>query len=292
MKDNKKIIGAVILVVLALISFFVFSGIFSNPETFKSLFQVLDEKKNIVMGMSVSSISISNAISFIPGDAGMPLANQFADLSKWLVLITIFLYLEKYLLTTAGLILFRYVLPITLIGFAINLFANQNWINIILKKILAFGLVLFLVVPTSIGLTKMIDETHEKTLEMSIEELIETDLEDMSEEEVKDETQQSSEEQMWYNKISSFFKDTVDTIKDTAEDLSQSAKNTVQKALNAFNNYVEAIAVMIITSCVVPILTFMLFMTLIKSLLNINFDMNRMIGMVNNSVGEEAKESV
>jgi len=70
----------------------------SDVSTYAEIIKTLDEMKGTVMGLSAASTTVANAISLIPGDAGMPLANQFTDLSSWLVLVLIVLYLEKYLL--------------------------------------------------------------------------------------------------------------------------------------------------------------------------------------------------
>ena len=70
----------------------------------------LDEKKKAnVIALVVSSAAALTAVSFIPGDARSPIANKPLDLSSNLLIILAAVYLEKYLLTTLGLLLFLWL---------------------------------------------------------------------------------------------------------------------------------------------------------------------------------------
>ena len=67
----------------------------------------LDEKKSTVTGLAAASISVSSAITLIPGDTATPIANELADLSTYFMVILSAVFLEKYLLTIIGFIVFK-----------------------------------------------------------------------------------------------------------------------------------------------------------------------------------------
>lgn len=55
------------------------------------------------------------------------------------------------------------------------------------------------------------------------------------------------------------------------ENVTLSSEELVQKVENSLNRFVEAVAVMLITSCVIPILVLLVFFWLIKILLDVDF---------------------
>lgn len=276
----KKVVALCILIGLALFSFFVLSKKMSDIETYRSIITTLDEKKATVMGLSAASTTIANAISLIPGDIGMPIANQFTDLSSWLVLVLIVLYLEKYLLTIVGLIVFKYVLPLVLIVFGVNIFIKNQSLNQFLIKIVLVCTILMLIVPTSTKISQMIDQTYEDNVKIKIDEIINTDIENEEvEEEIIVEEEKKAEDQKWYEKVGSFFvqsyESTKEAVSNAAEGLSNGSKNLIAKAKATLNNFIEGTVVMVVTTCVVPIFTLIVLLFFMKALLGVDIKLAR-----------------
>ena len=104
--DMIKVLKVVVPIVLALVSVFVLSKYATSTDYHASTIQALDEKKETVMELTAASTAASAAITLIPGDAATPIAEQVADLTSPLLLVICAIYLEKFLLTTIGLISF------------------------------------------------------------------------------------------------------------------------------------------------------------------------------------------
>ena len=108
-KRNVLIIG---LLIMALLSAFVFSGIASSSEFHAKTIKALDDKKITVMELTAATVTTSTLIAAIPSDATTPLASQIVELSEYLLIIVGIIFLEKILLTLTGYVSFSFLIPI------------------------------------------------------------------------------------------------------------------------------------------------------------------------------------
>ena len=111
-EKQKKILFALIPIVIALLSFFVIARFTSSTEFNAKTIQSLDDKKTTVMELAAASTAASAAITLIPGDVGTPIANKLADLSSYFLIVLCAIYLEKYLVTITGYAAFKILVPI------------------------------------------------------------------------------------------------------------------------------------------------------------------------------------
>lgn len=250
-----KVVFAILLVYLAFTSISKWAPICSSVETHRESIEYLNEKRSNVILLSTASTSSSAALTLLPDDWGIPIANELAELSIYFIIISTAITLEKYLLTLSGLITFKYLLPISFAMIALHLFLsiffdNVEWIKRIAVKIGAFALALYFLVPTSIGICKFIEDTYDTSIQSAIE----------STENLTKITQESNKISL--KKIGNFFLG----IKDTTNKAVLSVKNIL-------NNFIDAISIMLITSCLVPILIIISFILLIKLITNINISL-------------------
>ncbi|MDO4940444.1 MAG: hypothetical protein Q4E33_01980 [Erysipelotrichaceae bacterium] len=271
-ESKKKILIVAIIICLGLFSFFYLGNKFSNPETYENIISILDEKKDNVMGLTASTSAASIAITVIPDDIGTPIANQLADLSSYLLLILTVIYLEKYLLTVIGFAVFKIIVPIVCALFISYVLFPKNFsLKKIGIKIAAFALALVLLIPTSVKISDMIDKTYQdsinETLSVANQEI-----------EIEEQPQQESTQDNvpWYEKLYNYFADAVEDVKDA---VTTSTTEAVAKAKTLLSNFIEATAVMIVTSCVVPVLTVIAFVWITKLLLGIEINKNELIEM-------------
>lgn len=257
-----KIIMAAVAVAIALLSFFVIAPFASSTETHAGTIETLDQKKGTVMGLVAASTAASAAVSLLPGDAGSPIATKLVDLSSDFLIVITAIYLEKYLLTTLGFAAFKVLIPLGCILLAIALFINRRLpmrqaLMRLSAKLALFGVAIFLVVPVSIGVSGMIEATYQDSVDETLELANETTA--TIEESVKSEAAaeaQSASPLEWLANIPS-----------TVGDSLAGMTNDAQKALNGF---VEALAVMIVTSCIIPILVLVFFLWLVKIILGVD----------------------
>ena len=240
----KRIIVAVALLLVAVLSFTVLYNAFSADKFVRPRVQYLDEKKATVMEMSAVAIAASAAITLVPGDIGTPIADKLADLSKYSVIILCAVFLEKYLLKLIIVAAFRIIIPVGLLIVAICLLVNRDRFFRLGARLVICGVLIASVIPVSVFISQTIESTYQET----IQETIETAKEDTKE--IEDNSESQSAIERFINSI----KGGVKTVTDKFE--------------KTLTNMIEAFAVMIVTSCLIPIVVFLLFWWLLRSLFN------------------------
>lgn len=266
MQRKPQLITLGVFIMLAFISIFLLGNIFSSPETYAGITATLDEKKANVMALMTTTTAASAAVSLIPGEAGQPIADKLIDLSSYFMVILAVIYLEKFLIAVLGTLTFQIIIPVALVFLAIALFTPQGSLTTenlrkIGIKLGAFALAIFLVVPTSVWVSDKIDESFEVSLATANTSMQE------STEQIEESIQEAEGEQEE--------KGLLESITDTVAGGFNAITGTVQNALDAFanqlNQLIDTLAVMIVTSCLIPIIVLALFLWAIKMLTGLNF---------------------
>lgn len=256
--DKKRIIAVIILVVITLISIFGVSKIASSNEFHTKSIQELDEKKVVVLELTAATAATSTAIALVPGDATTPLANQILQLSSYLLIVVGAILLEKVLLTLTGYIAFTFLIPIACLLYGIYLFAKKDILRSLAIKLAVFGIVIFMVIPISIQISNLIEDTYQESINQTIEEA--KNIENESE---KENTNNESEEATGWNAFTSKAKEIV-------SDVGDNVSEWIHKGEKALSDFIDAIAILLITSCVIPILVLILFVWIVKIVFGIS----------------------
>ncbi len=303
--DKKKWIGIVVLLVIAILSFSVGAKYAAAPEHHKATIAALDEKKDTVLELTVAATATSALITLLPGDVGTPIAEKVADLSGYLLLVLCAVFLEKYLVTLTGYAAFKLFIPAACVLFAGNVILENRSVGRLARRLLAFGICIFLVVPASVKLSDLIDDTYHAQIEMTLEEakgtqkILENESgKDTEVQQNEGKTSQNVEQGTQLNGNQSAnpsagqsgnqnsgvaglwekAKDALGSAKETVtsavENVTLSSEELLQKIEHSLSRFVEAIAVMLITSCVIPILVLLVFFWLIKVLLDVDVSRN------------------
>ena len=272
-EKQKKILFALIPIVIALLSFFVIARFTSSTEFNAKTIQSLDDKKTTVMELAAASTAASAAITLIPGDVGTPIANKLADLSSYFLIVFSAIYLEKYLVTITGYAAFKILVPIACVFFSGYLLWRNEILRVVAQKFLLFGLAVYLVIPASVKVADMIETTYASSIESTIETAKQTT------DEIESETGESGQ----VDDKSSNEKSQSDSDSDSKENAGgffSGLFNKVQEGVstatanveNVLNNFIEALAILLVTSCLIPILVLIFFVWLVKMLLGLNID--------------------
>ena len=96
---RKRITIAIILVVIAAISFAVIGSWAASPDTYEGSMQTLENVQGQALAMTASATGLATVAAMVPGDTTTPIANKLMDLSGYMVIVYVFITLEKYLLT-------------------------------------------------------------------------------------------------------------------------------------------------------------------------------------------------
>lgn len=240
-QNSKKILSIVLPIIIALFSIFVLAKPASTPSTYKKTIASLDEKKTTVMELTAASAAVSAAITLIPGDTGTPIAEKLVDLSTYFLVVLCAIYLEKYMLTLAGYGVFKVLIPVICILLIVNVFRKSETCERLMKKIGIFSLALVLVVPVSVKVSDFIQKTYEESINETIS----------SAKEMSDELEDEEDKGLW-------------------DRITDGATSAVKKVEQSLNQFVEALAVLIVTSCIIPILVLVFFVWLMKMLLGMD----------------------
>ncbi len=255
-----KWIAVAVLVVLALVSAFPLRGVFSSPETYAATIETLDAKKDTVLALTAASAATSAGISAIPGDVGTPIAEKLMDLSADFMIVLSAIYLEKYLLTTLGFASFAILFPFAcalLIGAILThrRLGSSGTMARLARKVVLLGIVLVITVPASVMLTNQIEATFEESMTQTVD-----DAEKVAEEAQNAETDAEGE--------GGFF----DFIAGIPEAVGDGFASVTTGAQELVNNFIESLAVMLVTSCVIPILVLLFFLWTANLILGINIE--------------------
>lgn len=261
-KIIKKIITIAILFLIAVLSITVISDYACSIDTHSASIATLDEKKTTAMGLTAAVAVTSTAITAIPGDVATPIATQVSELTTPLLIVICTIYLEKFLLTITGYISFTYLIPIAcLCGGLYVLLQKEIWRNIAIK-LTVFALAVFLIIPASVKITNLVEATFQESINQTLE----------SAQKIKEEAQNTNQEDS-------------NALLDFISGIGNGVTSLVDNAKNALGIFIDAIAVLIITSCVIPIVVMFMFIWSIKYILgaNINIpDMKKFIPMKKN----------
>lgn len=304
MKNNfeyKKCIIAVILLLVAILSITVVGKYTSAPENHQKTIASLDEKKQTVMELTAASTVTSALITLLPGDTATPIAEKMADVSGYLLVVLCAIYLEKYLVTITGYVAFTYLIPIACGLWILNLIFANATVRKLAVKLAVFGLAISLVVPASVKISDLIGDTYQAQIEATIEDAKSTQniLEnsdpgnDTGETEIGTGTteaatantqEKTNSESGSVSNIFDWAKDAFSSAKDSVanvvENVTISTEELVQKVENSLNHFIEAVAVMIITSCVIPMLVLLLFFWMVKIVLDVDLSGIKIRGML------------
>ncbi|NJE79950.1 hypothetical protein E0L17_01175 [Olsenella sp. SW781] len=243
---------AVALVVVALVSGFPLREHFSAPETYADTIATIDEKKANVLGLVASSTALSAAITAIPDDTGTPVAEKLMEVSGDLGIVLSVLYLEKYLLTIFGLAAFGILVPAAcaLLAAAVLLAGRVSWDGALARlaaKLVALALVILVTIPASVAVTRMIDDTYAGSV-APVEEVAETQSDEQSDEGGSP----------------------LDFILNLPSMVADGLTSITDGVLDQVNALIEWLAVMVVTSCVIPLIVLLFFLWVANAILGID----------------------
>lgn len=252
-----KLVLLIVCLVAALCSIVILGTKFNNPESYSAITTSLDEKKANVEKLAGSAAAASAAITLMPGDFGTPIADKLADLSGYFLMILVAVYIEKFLVSVTGLLVFDLMLPIGLVLLGICSYIGHPLRKAALK-IIALSAVLAFLVPVSVGGSNLVERHYSTEIQQTIDDA------NSNSEIIQSVSDQAD------NDDSSIWGEFINRVKGGSATL-------LEKLRNVLNNFVDAIAIYIVTSCVIPVVTLILGIWLIKTLFHVDMPMPRPI---------------
>ena len=237
-----------LLVLVAVVSCVFLADRLAAPEIYKSKVASIDEKAETVLKLTASATVASAGITAIPGDTATPIAQKLADFSEYFLIILCVLYSEKYLMALIPAGVCRYLVPFICGVFIVGILSRKRTMVQMGYKLLAVALGVALIIPMSIGASDMIYNAYRESIETTIE----------AASELTNETNELAEAED---------KGVINSILDR---ISETTESLTKKASNILNRFVETLAVMIVTSCVIPMVVLLFFLWIINKITGID----------------------
>ena len=249
-----------LLIIAALLSELVGRPHFENVETWSGCIEVIDAKKNNVLALTTSTIALSAAISALPDDTGTPVAEQLTQLASNLGIVLAVLYLEKYLLTIFGFLSFGVLGPAAFVLLAVSLLVHGrlstgHTLFTLGIRLFLIGVIAIAVVPASVWVTQRIDETYQTSI---------------SQEEPEGSTEESEPTDSESQENKNFWDNIADGAAQLVSNLKDGIKSVTDGVVEQVTNLIEGVIVMIVTSCLIPLLVLAAFLWMAHSLMGIN----------------------
>lgn len=289
---NKKLqIGFIVaLVVLALLSGFVARPHFADTKTWDSTIEVIDQKKGNVLALTTSCVALSAGITALPGDTGTPVAEQLAQLSGNLGIVLAVLYLEKYLLTILWSVGLGILIPFALVLFAISLGIHGRWststvIRRVATRVLVVAIIGMVLVPASVWVSQKVDETYRVSIEQAQQKAADAADSDSS---------KASKKKTESTESKNVLEQLADGASGLVTSVTSGAKQITDEIVQQVTDLIEGVIVMIVTSCVIPLLVLAAFLWLGHTLLGIDISgpANYLTGRFLSAPSKHAKKSV
>lgn len=230
------------LCIIIVLSLALFAPILSKPEAHRHSLSVINDSKNQATALSLTVTLASTAISMLPDDYGSAIADELSELSTPLLIIVCILFFEQYLLTAMEGLAFGILIPFACVCFIAALHSQRNSLKVIGYKLLLIAILCAVIIPLSAGLTATIHAAFAETTASINAQL---------------------------DEIKIIFEEMLNA-KDVWKFLSSLASG-ISEALNfakeALGLLIDAVAILLITSCVIPVITAILFIWCIKSII-------------------------
>lgn len=258
-KQGKALLKILIPIFIFVLSIFVLSVQIPKTRFITSTLDSLDKSKNTVIEFSGATIATSLALSALPDDFASPLAATLSEMNKYFVFILVIIFVERLIVVEGTKIVFLFIIPAVCAGYLIHLFWKKQIIKSITYRLFVLGMATFLVVPCSVHFTNWIGKDY-------IAYVDETISETNSGADKINEIMTSDNDGTIFERLTDAFSNAVESVKD----LLSYFNNVIKKCINS-------IAILIVTSFVVPIAIFAIFRWILKELFSIDLQGNKTI---------------
>nr|MCR5181993.1 hypothetical protein [Clostridia bacterium] len=261
--DNSRraiVIALIIILVVSVLFGLLFA---SKVDMYQTTIERLNESRNTVTQLMASATAASALLTLIPGDVATPIAEKLADVAGDFVIVLCAIYAEKFMLTILGALSFVVLIPAGCISKLAAMLKNNGTWGRMGTKLIATGIAVALLVPVSAWVADSIRDNYGSSIDATIQAA--QDASDEVQQEADAYEGESAEEKSgnWFQNLFN-----------SAE---EKLNGVTQKFQAILNNMMEAFAVLIVTTCIIPLVVLVIFIWLVKTALNV--DMNLRLPM-------------
>lgn len=244
------------LALIAALSCFVATAKLPESGFVRSSVESVEASSDTVMKLSAATLSTSLAISALPDDFATPLADSLADMNIYFVAILVVLFLEKILIRYGIKAAFAVLIPLACFAGMLFIATGRDLLKALAVRLCVLALAVAFVVPCNTHITKIVASDLTAYVDDTIQE-----TEDGAGK-LNEAMEGGAEEETIFEKLSGLFQTAIDDI----SDLMLHFQHTIRRCLNS-------IAILILTNCLMPLLTFFVLKWLLRELFQIAIPM-------------------
>lgn len=244
------------LLLAAALSFFVATTKLPETNFVKDSLQSVEDSSNTVMTLSAATLSASLAISALPDDFATPLADSLADMNIYFVAILVVLFFEKILIRYGIKAAFAILIPLACFVGILFIVTKRDILKSLAARLCVLGLAVAFVVPCSTHITNIVASDLTAYVNDTIEET------ENGAGKLNEAMDGGTEDKTIFEKLSDLFQSAIHDI----SDLMLHFQNTIRRCMNS-------IAILILTNCLMPLLTFFVLKWILREIFQIAIPM-------------------
>lgn len=250
---KKKLLKILVSIFIMVLSRVLLADMILETEFIQNTVAHLEESENTVMDFSGATIGVSLAITALPDDFATPLASTISDMNGYFIFIFMVLFVEKLLVLEGTWISFAYIIPIACFLYILTIFTKKEIFKKFAAKLVVLGISIVLVIPISTLVAEHVGAEYLAYVDNTIEET------QAGADKVTEIMGAGEGQETIFEKLSDAFK----TAMDGMTDLLKYFENVIKKCVNS-------IAIMLVTTFVIPLLNLFFFRWLLKELFRLN----------------------
>lgn len=235
-----------------------------KQETTEAVIASVDEDKDTVLRLAGASTAVSVALTALPGDFATPIAEQLAEMGDGFLFVLCALYLEKFLVAIAGTVVFKWLIPFACVMYLIGYVMKKKALEEIAYKVAVFAVALMFVVPISTNISAMIREKYGDTIEQTIQSA------EQSAGLIQDSIGSDGSDEEVGNGLGKV----LHNLQSAGDVIAKGSSEMMRYLENLMNRFIEAIAIMVVTSCMIPIIVLLVFLWIVKMIFMVDFDIH------------------
>jgi len=236
-----------LLSLAAALSFFVVTAWLPESDFVMDSIESVEDSSNTVMRFSAATLATSVAISALPDDFATPLAESLADMNIYFVAILAVLFLEKILIQYGIKLTFAIIIPLACLAGIAAIGIKKDILKGIAARLCILGLAVAFVVPCSTHVTNIVASDLTAYVDSTIEET------NHGADKLNEAMEGGAEDQTVFEKLSDLFQTAIHDV----SDLMLHFQNTIRRCMNS-------IAILILTNCLMPLMTFFILKWILK----------------------------
>lgn len=240
------------LLLAAALSFFVAAAKLPESKFVKDSLESVEDSSSTVMKFSAATLSTSLAISALPDDFATPLADSLADMNIYFIAILAVLFFEKVLIRFGIKVAFTILIPLACALGILFVTTKKDILKGLAARLCVLALAVAFVVPCSTHITGIVASDLTEYVNETIQE-----TEDGAGK-LNEAMESGEEDKSIFEKLSDLFQTAIHGI----SDLMLHFQNTIRRAMNS-------IAILVLTNCLMPLLTFFVLKWVLKELFQI-----------------------